>query len=521
MKPEPSRPAPLWAATVAAAVGGAVLAGAFPALGWWPLAIPGTSLILWALLGRTVLTSILVGLIGGFAFYGIHIFWLTTYLGAVPWLALAGLQTIFFALGGVLITLAWRFGLRAWPASGRFAAATRLVLLPVVLSGLWTLREAIVSVWPYGGFSWGRLAFSQSQSPVGDLVAWLGSTGLSFVIALLAAVILQAIREHHLTAWRRMLVPAVAVIVAFAMPAWPTQVSGSIRVAAVQGNADAGLFAQRERGDILDDHLQATVPVLDEDVDLIVWPENAADLNPLDYPQAAGVLDHVTEELNAPLVAGTITSDEIGRVFNSMLLWQPGEGAVQQYDKIHPVPFAEYLPDREFWYPLAPSLFDLVPRDYSFGQRPNVFDIELRDGTSLEAGLAICFDIVDDALLHQMIDGGAEIILAPTNNADFGHSQESVQQLAIARLRAIEYGRSVVNTSTVGTSAIIAPDGSTIVELETFTAGVMLENVPLSDTVTPASVIGRWVEWVVGILGLGGLAFAIAAARRGDRMPRG
>jgi apolipoprotein N-acyltransferase len=140
----------------------------------------------------------------------------------------------------------------------------------------------------------------------------------------------------------------------------------------------------------------------------------------------------------------------------------------------------------------------------------------------VQAGLAICFDIVDDALLHQMMDGGAEIILAPTNNADFGDSQESVQQLAIARLRAIEYGRTVVNTSTVGTSAIIAPDGSTITQLETFTPGVMLEEVPLSNAVTPASVIGRWVEWLAGLLGLGGLAVAIVRGReRGSDMATG
>src|SRR5690554_3483527 len=513
MKPDLSRPAPLWVALLSAAVGGAVLAGAFPSLGWWPLAVPGTALILWSLLGRSAWASFAVGLVSGFAFYGIHIFWLTTYLGAVPWLALAGLQTIFFGLGSVLITLAWRFGLRSWPETARGGTTARLLLLPAVLAGLWTLREGIVSVWPYGGFSWGRLAFSQSQSPLGDLAAWLGASGLSFVVALLAATILQAVREGSIVTWKRLVVPAIALLVTLLMPAWPTQTNGSIRVAAVQGNSDAGLFAQRERGDILNDHLEATVPVLDEEIDLVVWPENAADLNPLDYPQAASVLDYVTEELDAPLVVGTVTSDEVARIFNSLLLWQPGEGPVQQYDKIHPVPFAEYLPDREFWYLLAPSLFDLVPRDYSFGERPNVFDIDLANGDQLAAGLAICFDIVDDALLHQMVDGGAEIILAPTNNADFGRSDESVQQLAIARLRAIEYGRSVVNTSTVGTSAIIAPDGSTIVELETFTPGVMLEDVPLSNTVTPASVIGRWVEWLAGLIGLGGLAAASVQTR--------
>src|SRR5690606_21980089 len=147
--------------------------------------------------------------------------------------------------------------------------------------------------------------------------------------------------------------------------------------------------------------LQATVPILDEDVDLIVWPENAADLNPLVDRRAAGVLDYVTGELDAPLVVGTITTDEKERMFNSLLLWEPGVGAVNQYDKIHPVPFAEYLPDRDFWYPFAPDLFDLVPRDYSIGERPNVFPIELRDGRTVPSGLAICFDIVDDSLMRQ------------------------------------------------------------------------------------------------------------------------
>ena len=140
--------------------------------------------------------------------------------------------------------------------------------------------------------------------------------------------------------------------------------------------------------------------------------------------------------MGAPLVTGTITEDAQGRLFNSLLLWKAGEGAVAQYDKIHPVPFAEYLPDRNFWYPFAPSLFDLVPRDYAIGTRPNVFDIN-----GVLAGVAICFDIVDDGLIHQMIDGGAQVILAPTNNADFGHTDESVQQLAIARLRAMETSR--------------------------------------------------------------------------------
>lgn len=504
-RPSLIRSVPLWLAVALSALGGVVNAAAFPGLGWWPLVFLGTPLVLFSLAGRRLGGALLVGTVGGFAFWGVHIFWLTVYLGPVPWLALAGLQSVLYGIGCVLISLAWRHGVRALPgALGRF------LLLPVIVAGLWTLREFIAANWPYGGFSWGRLAFSQSESPFGSLVAWIGVSGLSFAIALVAALTVQvlhgrpgavtprvSVREGVRS--RAALIPVAVLVVMLAVPAFPVVTNGSMRIAAVQGDSDAGLFAEYEPGQILRDHLDATEPLFGEAVDLVVWPENASDLDPLRSRESAAVLDRVSEQLSAPVITGTITVDGTD-FFNSLLLWEDGVGAVDQYDKLHPVPFAEYLPDRDFWSPLAPGLFALIPRDFSIGTRDNLFDI-----AGVRAGLAICFDIVDDALVRQMIDGGAQIIIAPTNNADFGRTDESVQQLAIARLRAIETGRSVVNASTVGTSAIIAPDGRTIARLPTFKPGTMLEDVPLSTATTPATVLGRGIEGGVSALGLLGL----------------
>lgn len=506
-----ARPLPFTAALLVAALSGLINAAAFPALGWWPLIFIGTALMLWSLVGRRVWPSLLVGFVGGFAFFGSHISWLTVYLGPVPWLALAGLESIFFAIGCALMALAWRVMPHVWP--GMFG---RLLGLPAVLAGLWVLREAITSVWPYGGFSWGRLAFSQSDSTFGPLVAWLGISGVSFVIAFLSAVLLQAVRMTRIPVTTRGIVTTTAFLIAAIIPAWPVISSGSIRVAAVQGNSDSGLFAQHAAGQTLDDHLQATVPIFGKKVDVVVWPENASDIDPLEYRQAADVLDFVSKAAKAPLVTGTITNNDKGQTFNSLLLWENGKGAVEQYDKIHPVPFAEYIPDRKFWYPFAPDLFDLVPRDFTIGTRPNVFDIN-----GAIAGLAICFDIVDDSLIHQMVDSGAEFIIAPTNNADFGHSDESAQQIAIARLRAIETGRSVVNDSTVGVSAMFAPDGRVIAALPPFTRGALVDTVPLSTTTTPAMFAGRQIEWLVAGFGLAGLVAGLLlrpfrkAVRRG------
>jgi apolipoprotein N-acyltransferase len=116
-----------------------------------------------------------------------------------------------------------------------------------------------------------------------------------------------------------------------------------------------------------------------------------------------------------------------------------------------------------------------------------------------------------------MIDDKAGIILAQTNNADFGRTDESVQQLAIARLRAVEAGRTVVNISTVGSSAIITPDGRTIDRIPTWTPGAMVQTVPLSDTVTPAMALGRGFEWLVSGLGLAGLILILVLVPAGIR----
>jgi apolipoprotein N-acyltransferase len=117
-------------------------------------------------------------------------------------------------------------------------------------------------------------------------------------------------------------------------------------------------------------------------------------------------------------------------------------------------------------------------------------------------------------VLTESVEQGAKVIFAQTNNADFGRTDESVQQLAIARIRAIELGRSVVNISTVGTSAIIHPDGSIVEQLQTHTPGAMIANVPLSSVTTPALLFGRQFEWFVSGLSLGALLLAGLNRRR-------
>ncbi|MBX3195970.1 MAG: apolipoprotein N-acyltransferase [Microbacteriaceae bacterium] len=517
---------PLWAAVGLAAASGPILDAASPDKGIWPLAFVGIALVLLALRGRSADSAFLVGFVAGAAYFFPHISWAAVFLGPLPWSALSVLMSLWGGLGGVAIAWAYRWVPVRWPGE-----AARLVLLPVTVAGLWVAREAISAVWPYGGFSWGRVAFTQSDSPLAQLFAWLGVSGVGFVMVALVAALIEIVLAG---AWRCLLSAALTVLVLLLIPAWTslpgTTGTQTLRVGAVQGDTKAGYFDPPEnRGDNLRGQIAATEPVYAADVDVVVWPEGSSDLNPLAFPEAAAAFDAVAARADAPLVAGIITArdqgytdangDEVYRYYNTSTLWHAGEGQLDYYDKKHPVPFGEYVPDRAFWRMFAPDLIDLIGREYTPGTTDAVLDVgsAKTGGRSVLAGIAICFDIVDDQLMTEMVEQGAQVVFAQTNNADFGRTDESVQQLAIARIRAIETARTVVNISTVGTSAIVHPDGSVHDQLPWYEPGVMVDDVPLATTVTPAVAGGRQLEWLVSFGALIVLVFAAPIASTGPR----
>jgi apolipoprotein N-acyltransferase len=545
----PSPSLPLGYAVLIAAAAGVILDGAFPFEDVWPAAFLGIGLALLVQQGRRLGSAFLVGWVFGTVFYGVQVFWATTFLGPLPWGALSVFMGVWCGAGGMLITLAYRWVPPAFPA-----AVSRLLFLPAVVAGVWTLREAVSSVWPWGGFAWGRVALSQSDSAISNLFPWFGVSGVSFLMVFVSAAAVAAIqdglrrRRSSSIAWSRdwidgdamreaRVAPAMAAIPALpraalvvaiaalltAVPAFPVALDGTIRVGAVQGDTKAGYFDPPAHiGDNLLGQVQATVPVYDQHVDVVVWPEGASDVDPLENEDAAALWDEVSRQAGAPLVGGTITTREVRGeqlYFNTAMVWQPDKGGeTGYYDKKHPVPFGEYVPERAFFRAIVPNLIDLIGREYTPGTTKDVLDI----GKTI-ASVAICFDIVDDQIMTDGVREGGRLVLAPTNNADFGQfTDESVQQLAIARIRARELGRSVVNISTVGTSAIIYPDGSEHHRLPTYAPGVMVDDVPLSMTMTPAVLGGRQIEWLVCGLGIGGViaGFAARGSRSRPRRPR-
>ncbi len=508
LRPTPQTRAvlPLWAALVVAVASGPILDAGFPDKGFWPLTFVGIGLVLMSLIGRRNSSALLVGFLASLAFYLTQISWASLFLGLLPMVALSVLESLFAALGGLAIAMAYRWMPRAWPG-----VWGRIALLPIAVAGLWTAREAWAAVWPYGGFSWGRAAMSQADSPFASLFGWIGMSGVSFVMVLLIAVTIECVRVAGAPRLARATVPVGIAAVLLVVPAWQVPVDGSLRVAAVQGAGKAGYFDRSTANELLQAQLDATVPLFGEKVDLVLWPEGTTYADPITDTYTGQVFDYVSKEMDAPLIAQGVTHSD-GKAYNTVMLWKSGQGAIDLYNKKHPVPFGEYVPDRAFWRPFAPDLIDLIGRDFTPGTTDMVFDVN-----GVTVGVNICFDIVDDQLLTDSVNEGARVIFASSNNADFGRTDESAQQLAIARIRAMELGRSVVNISTVGLSAVIAPDGSIVQQLPWYSPGSMVQDVALSSTITPAVTFGRELEWFVSALGLASIVMAgfIVRRRRG------
>jgi apolipoprotein N-acyltransferase len=501
---------PLWAAVLLSAASGPVMDAGFPDLSWWPLTFVGIGVFLVSLRGRRPRGAFLVGFVGGLTYYLIQISWAALFLGPIPLSALATLESLFVGGGVVLISIAYRVVPQIWTSP-----LGRLGFLPTVVAGLWTLREGAASVWPYGGFSWARVAESQSRSPFSSLFSWIGISGVSFVMVFLVALALETVLVVSVPALTRgvLVVGATALIVL--VPAYPILLKGTTTVAAVQGAGPAGYFDRHNYGDLLAAQYKATVPLFGrKGIDMVIWPEGASDIDPVaadqapDEDVAAIEFDDISKRLSAPLLAGTI-QQRGSKFYNTSLLWEAGKGAIDHYDKKHPVPFGEYVPNRAVWRTFAPALIDLIGRDYTPGTTNTVFDVN-----GVIAGIDICFDITDDTVMRDSIRSGAQILIAQTNNADFGHTDESIQQLEIARIRAMELGRTLVNDSTVGTTAIVLPDGSTVSQLPTFKAGYLVATVPLSTTITPATWLGEPIEQLVSLIGLGGVVVALVTTRK-------
>ncbi|GAA2190585.1 apolipoprotein N-acyltransferase [Micromonospora lupini] len=516
------RPLPLRVAAPMAVAAGLALLLAFPPYGVWPLAPVGVALLAAAAHRRRLRAGAGAGFLTGVALFAPLLAWTNLHTGYLPWALLSLLQAGYLALLGA--ATAWVSPLAdrgrwQWPA----------------LTGLlWVGQEALRDRTPFGGFPWGRLAFTQDGSPLLRLAALGGAPLVTFAVAVAGGLLVTAVwrgwaarRAARPEWWLAVAVPAaVAVAVGAGSLLTPVAAAGggkAVTVAIVQGNVPRlGLDFNAQRQAVLNNHVDATLELAarvasgaQRQPDLVVWPENSSDIDPLRNPTAGARISQAADAIRAPILVGAVLlGPGPGQVRNAGILWRPDTGAdmAQLYTKRHPVPFAEYVPLRDVARMVSDQV-DLIRSDFVPGSTPGV----VRAGPAV-LGDVICFEVAYDEVVRDTVTGGAQLLVVQTNNATF-NAAEARQQLAMVRLRAVEHGRPALMASTVGVSGFVAPDGRVSDATGFNTREVVVRQLRLDSGRTLATRLGWWPEVALAGLAVAALAGAGVLRRRQRVVP--
>jgi apolipoprotein N-acyltransferase len=501
---------------VLAVAGGLLLCASFPPVNWWWAAVIAAALLAWVLKhpATTPVGGLGYGFLFGLAFYVPLLPWISTLVGAMPWLVLATTCALYPGLFGLCAVIVRR--LPGWP---------------IWFAVVWAAQEWLKSTFPFGGFPWGAVAFGQTQGPLLPLVQLGGVALLSTAIMLVGfsatAIALEIVKwwktgnrarakEAKDTKGAEAPPPAVVLpgacicLVLFAaVLVWP-QVrhagagSGgepSVTVAAVQGNVPRlGLDFNAQRRAVLDNHVRETLR-LAEDVragiapqpQFVIWPEDSSDIDPLANADAAEQVTRAAAAIGAPILVGTVLdlpgrAPENSEYTNTVIVWNPVTGPADRHDKEIVQPFGEYLPMPWLFKHLsgyADRAGHMVP-----GTSSGVVHI-----AGVPVGVSTCWEVIFDRAPRKAVLNGAQLLAVPSNNATFNKTM-SEQQLAFAKVRAVEHDRYVVVAGTTGISAVIAPDGGELVRTEFFEPAYLDIQVRLKTKLTPATRWGPILQWI-------------------------
>ena len=394
---------------------------------------------------------VLSAFVFAFTFNAFLLHWTSTYVGSTPWIILSiGLSLLYLPLA-----LIGRWGIAAYP------------LIFVIL-------EEVRNRFPFGGFGWARVAYSQADAPYAAIAARGGVISLSSITVLLAAFVYFAAQKNVKLLF---VLPLLTLLI-------PNNIveSNQTSVLMIQGNVpELGLDFNARAKAVFNNHVAQTKVALTEnrEVDFIVWPENSVDVDPYTNEDVYEQL----ESFDKPLIIGAILGKG-EKLFNTSILW--GDKTQDIYFKQHLTPFGEYIPLRS----LAKKISPLVNQvdDFSPGNGQKTFTI-----AKAKIAPVICFELIDDEILAKAAKN-SNILVVQTNSATFGTSAESAQQLSITRIRAIEHSRNIASVSTTGISAIIDFEGKVVQQTSMGTAEHLFASVGLIEQSSLRDRIGDWAS---------------------------
>ena len=479
-----------------------------PALAWVSLAPLLVALTLAAHNGATRWHTFRLGYITGLGYF----------CGTLYWLSLVMAQ-----YGGLSIVVAGllAFGLAAWLSVfvGVFAWLTGNAVRQFGVQGLWFAPCFWVTTewfraWLGGNFPWVLLGSSQASAlPVVQLASVTGVYGLSAMVVS-AGVVIAILTLSRNRAQRR--TAAVAALGLALIPVWGAwRMSQSdlltqgvpMRVGVVQGNVPQAEKQQQANATvILDRYIALTREAIGAGSQLVLWPEASTPFYFEIDTYLAEPIRRLARESQTPMLIGTdqyepASSDGTPeKIFNGAVLVGPDGRNRDSYQKIHLVPFGEFVPFKRLLFFVKP-LVEAVA-DFTHGSRPTVFDVE---GTRFS--VAICYEVIYSGLAREFVNNGAQLLTTITNDAWFGRTSAASQHFEQAGIRAVEQGRYLVRSANTGISGGFDPYGRVLARTALFTTVAATVDVRLLSGRTIYNAIGDTIVYLAFAGTIGGVMF--------------
>ncbi len=384
------------------------------------------------------------------------------------------------------------FGVAGW-LGARLRGSSDSVHLLITLPAVWTLTEWVRG-WFLTGFPWLSMGYSQLDSPLQGMAPIAGIFGVSWLVALTAALITLICSQLMAPARSKTLFKPLlgigGIIIIWSVAGllddhlWTEPAGEPIKVTLIQGNIPQELkWEPSQFGPTM--RLYTSLTRANWSSDLIIWPETAI---PAFYHRVKDdLLDPLEAEARSNstdlLVGIVLQSTEDSSYFNAMVSLGKERDS---YSKRHLVPFGEFLPLKWLLNPLIDFL-QIPMSDFSAGDE----DKTVLNLAGYPAGISICYE---DAFGEEVIQAlpAAAFLINASNDAWFGDSLAPHQHLEIARMRALESGRYLLRATNTGISAIIGPGGEIQEVSAAFKKAVLTRKIIPMQGMTPYASIGNW-----------------------------
>ncbi len=364
----------------------------------------------------------------------------------------------------------------------------------LALAGTWTLAELVRWSWPFGGVPLANLTIGQVAGPLAPVLRVGGAVLLLVLTMLVGQAAAAAVRR----AWRPAigLLALAAAIVGGSMVAPHGHEVGQAEIALVQGGGPQGTRATDTSViEVFERHVDATAGVKPP-VDLVVWPEDVIDTaGPFVDDPWSHVVGGLARTLHAPMVVGTVEDAGPEHFTNSAVLLDASGAVTDRYDKVHRVPFGEYVPFRTLLERVAADA--LPASDALIGGRPGRLDVPGRVG---RVAAPISWEIFFADRTREGVGDGARLVLNPTNGSSFTGTIVQTQQVASSRMRAIESGRWVAQVAPTGFSAIVDEHGHVIQRSALSEERVIQRRVELREGLTIYTRLGNTLGLALALL---------------------